>query len=154
MRYQATFALILLVAACQKPQHYTTTVEIARVQRFGSDPKAAVMDIELHYVECPGDGRRLIRTDKAFAACGSGLKKGDRVKAELVSKWVADRGQYRSDVLQLAGCAVHLDPKEEANFESYQHCTDLTATGSVVGVQCERARSKELLAKCPWLRRN
>lgn len=150
----APLLLILLIAGCQKPQRYTTTVEIGRVQRFGQDPKSAVMDIELRYVDCPGDGRRLIRTERSFSACGGALKKGDRVKAELVSKWVPDRGQYRSDVLTLAGCPVHLDPKEEANYESYQHCTDLTVTGAVVGVQCDRVRSKELVAACPWLRRN
>ncbi len=51
-------------------------------------------------------------------------------------------------------CAIKPDPKEEANYELVQVCTDLQATGVTVGVHCDRTRPKELVAKCPWLRRN
>ena len=32
-------------------------------------------------------------------------------------------------------------------------CVDVVTTGAVVGVRCDRTRSKELVDKCPWLRR-
>jgi hypothetical protein len=35
-----------------------------------------------------------------------------------------------------------------------ENCTEVKASGSVVGVRCDRMRTPELIAKCPWLRRN
>jgi hypothetical protein len=48
---------------------------------------------------------------------------------------------------------VKLDAKDEANYQTYENCSDVKATGLTVGVRCERTRSEELLNACPWLRR-
>jgi hypothetical protein len=145
------------IAACgEKPVKYTTTVEIIQAQRLGGqDPKAppGMMDIELKYADCPGDARRVMRGDKTFSQCGAKFKKGDKVPAELVLTYSTERSQYRSELVRLDDCEVKLDPKEEANYETVQDCRDLVSSGAVVGVHCDRTRNKELVAKCPWLRR-
>jgi hypothetical protein len=144
----------VVLGGCDKPRHDTTTVEIVQVERFGQTGDAVTqMDIELTYSECPGDSRRVVRADKAFAHCASGLKAGDKVKAEVVSKYSSERGVYRSEIVKLAECPMKLDPKEEANYEIVQQCSDVTTTGNIVGVHCDRARGEKLVEKCPWLRR-
>jgi hypothetical protein len=150
-----TLAVLAGGAGCEKPSHYTTTVEIVGIQRFGQDPKTnpGMMDIEFRYADCPGDARRVIRCDKTFGPCGAKFQKGDKIPAELVLSYSSERGQYRSDVVRLADCPVKLDPKEEANYEMVQDCQELISSGAVVGVHCDRTRNKELVAKCPWLKR-
>jgi hypothetical protein len=147
--------LPLVVGGCSKPERYTTQVEVLQVQRFGQDPKAApgMMDLELKFVECPGDARKIMRGNKAFGQCGAKFKKGDKLTAEIILSYSAEKGGYRDQLVHLDDCPVELDPKEDANYEMFQDCRDLMASGGVVGVHCDRTRSKELLAKCPWLRR-
>jgi hypothetical protein len=143
-----------LLAACESQKHFTTTMEVLQVESFKNESGAPQkLAIELRYAECPGDARRVIQADKAFAACNPNVKSGDKLKAELVSTWQSERGSYRSDVVRLGDCPMKQDPKDEAAYEMVQTCTDITATGTVVGVRCDRTRSKELVAKCPWLRR-
>lgn len=158
-RYFGGVALVSLsIAACgEKPTKYTTTVEIIQVQRLGGgqDPKAppGMLDIELKYADCPGDARRVMRGDKTFSQCGAKFKKGDKVPAEIVLTYSTERSQYRSELVRLDDCEVKLDPKEEANYETVQDCKDLVSSGAVVGVHCDRTRNKDLVAKCPWLKR-
>jgi hypothetical protein len=145
----------LALLACEKPKHYTTTVEVIQVQHFGRDPNGAnAMDLELKFVDCPGDARKIMRGDKTFGPCGSKFKKGDKPTVELVSTYNAEKGSYRSEIVKIDDCPVKIDPTDEANWEVVQTCKDLTASGSTVGVRCERKRGKELLEKCPWFRRN
>lgn len=149
----AFFALALALVACHdKPLTSTVKVEIVQVQRFGDGKTPGLMDVELRF-DCPGEARRVMRLDKTFSECGGGLKPGDKVEAEVVSSWSSERGSYRTDVTRLGACPVKVDPKEEANYEMVQVCTDLKATGVTVGVTCERQRPPELLAACPFLRR-
>jgi hypothetical protein len=131
-------------------------VEIVGLQRLGGqDPKAppGMMDLELRYSDCPGDARRVMRGDKTFSQCGAKFKKGDKIAADLVLSYSSERGQYRSEIVRLDDCEVKLDPKEEANYETVQECKELVSSGAVVGVHCDRTRNKELVAKCPWLKR-
>lgn len=148
------FSLAVSVSACEKPKHFTTTVEVLQFEPF-KDEKGAVstVGLELRYAECPGDARRILRGDKKYAACAGGLKAGDKIKAEFVSTWQSDKGSYRSDVVKLGECAFKQDPKEDANYEMVNTCNDVTTTGAVVGIHCDRTRSKELTDKCPWLKR-
>lgn len=150
-------AVSLLCAGCgEKPTKYTTTVEIVGLTRLGNqDPKAppGMVDIELKYTECPGDARRVMRGDKTFSPCAAKFKKGDKIPADVVLTYSSERGQYRSELVRLDDCEVKLDPKEEANYETVQDCKDLVSSGAVVGVHCDRTRNKELVAKCPWLKR-
>ncbi|AKV01267.1 hypothetical protein AKJ09_07930 [Labilithrix luteola] len=153
--FGAAFVL-LLTAGCDKPKHYTTTVQLAQLQRFGQTTpgsKASIMDLELKFVDCPGDAMKLVRADKAFGECAANFKSGDKLEAELVSTYSSERGGYRNEVVRIGSCPLKMDPKEEANYEMVQTCRDLEATGVVVGVHCDRQRSKELVAKCPWFRR-
>jgi hypothetical protein len=140
---------------CRKPAKYTTTVEVIQVQRFGQDPKAApgMMDLELKFVDCPGDARKIMRGDKTFGPCGAKFKKGDKIAAEIVTTYSYEKSQYRNEIVRLDDCPVKLDPKEDANYEIVQDCKDLIASGAVVGVHCDRTRNPGLVAKCPWLRR-
>lgn len=151
------FAPLLLGGAClllgckAKPQRFTTTVEVMQVRTFGTTAK--LTDVELKYAECPADARQIMRLGKEFGECGQALKTGEKLKADVVLSWNGERGFYRNEVVRLGKCDVKLDPKDEANYQSVEACSDVKASGMVVGVRCDRGRSEELLAKCPWLRR-
>lgn len=141
--------------ACNSPKTFDATVEIVQVQRFGSEAKGpTIMDLELRFPECPGEARRVIRTDKKFAECIGKPKAGDKLPAKIKSAWSSERGSWRSEVTKIGECDLKVDPKEEANYETVQVCTDIASTGATVGIHCDRTRPKELIAKCPWLRRN
>ena len=145
----AFFLGVLGLAGCNKTEKFTTNVELVDIERFGE----AQVNFELRYADCPGDNRRILRGDKDLAACTKDLKEGSKIPLEIVSKYQSDKGGYRADVVKLGACPVKMDGKDEANYEMTQVCTELKSTGAVVGVHCEKSRSKELLAKCPFLRR-
>jgi hypothetical protein len=143
-----------LVLGCESPKRFTTTMEVLQVEPFKDDKGQTVkLGLELRYADCPGDARRIINADKKFVACSGSLKPGDKLKTELLSTWQSDKGSYRSDIVKMGDCAMKQDPKDDANYEMVSTCTDVLATGTVVGVRCDRTRSKELVNKCPWLRR-
>lgn len=148
-------ALALAAAAigCESPKRFTTTTEVVQVEEF-KDEKGQLekLGLELVYADCP-DARRILRADKAFAACAGRISPGDKLETELVSTWQSEKGSYRTEVVKLGKCALKQDPKEEANYEMVSSCTDVVTTGAVVGVRCDRTRSQQLVAKCPWLRR-
>lgn len=149
--------LLCLLPACRRSKTFSTKVELTRVYPIGRDPKApTLMDVELRYSECPGDARKLVRGDKEFAACALGkLKTGMKdVPVEVVQSWNAERGNWRGDVVQIGGCAIKADPKDEANYERIEVCSELKVTGVAVGVTCDRKRGPALVEKCPWLRRD
>jgi hypothetical protein len=143
-----------LLTGCERSQTFTTTVELVDIEHFGEPPATAhQVNFELRYADCPGDNRRILRGDKDLAACTKDLKEGARVPLEIVSKYSSEKGGYRAEVTKIAGCAVKWDRKEEANYEMTSVCTDIEATGAVVGVHCDRSRPKALVEKCPFLRR-
>jgi hypothetical protein len=149
------FSLPVALSACSKPKTYTTQVVVEQVQTFGSASGGmpSLMDLDIKFVDCPGNQHRIMRGDKAFSACGGKIKKGDKLTAEILFTYAAERDQYRSEVVKLGDCPVKLDPKDEANYEMVQTCTDLTASGATVGVHCDRTRNKALVEKCPWYKR-
>lgn len=144
-------ATVVVLGCRGKPQRFTTTVEVIQVRTFGSTNK--LTDVEVKYAECPADARQVMRLDKEFTACGQVLEAGKKVAADVLLTWNAERGFYRNEVVRLGKCDVKLDPKDEANYQSVEACSEVKASGVVVGVRCERGRSEALLAKCPWLRR-
>ena len=113
----------------------------------------SLVEFEMKFVACPGDVRRVVRGDKDLAACAGGLKKGETVPASIDFAFDKVRENYRGELVKLGSCKVKLDPKEDANYEAVQVCTDVKASGVVVGVHCDKKREGELIAKCPWLRR-
>ena len=144
-----------LVGCGRARQTYRTTAEITRLHAFGRDPKApGMMDVELKYTACPGDARKVVRGDRAFAACGLSLAEGQKVEVDVTSTFNAERGNYRSEITRIGTCELKTDPKDEANYEHVEDCVELKMTGNAVGVRCNRTRNAALVAKCPWLRRN
>lgn len=133
----------------EAPRTYETKVRVLQAQRVGGE----LLDLELKFSECPGDARRVVRADHAFVLCAGAIKAGDELPASLSHGWNAERGSYRAEFTKIGACVIKPDPTEEANYELVQVCTDLKATGATVGVHCDRTRPKELIAKCPWLRR-
>jgi hypothetical protein len=153
----SSVALVALSGCKAGPKRYTSNVELMQVKAFGQQAAAgspSFMDLELKFVDCPGNARRVIRGDKAFSACGKKLKAGDKVPAEVEVAYSAERGTYRDTIVKLADCEVKLDPKDEANYQMVENCSDLKASGMVVGVHCDRGRTKELVEACPWFRRD
>lgn len=148
-----TLSLLLTTLGCERPKTYETNVELVAVQRFGDGKAPGLMDLELRFGECGGDVRRVIRLDKAFSQCAPRLKVGDKMPVTMTMSWNSEKGSYRSDVVKIGTCPVKADPQEAANYELVQVCTDLQSTGAVVGVRCDRSRPKELIDKCPFLRR-
>lgn len=144
-----------VLGACGRAETHTTNVELIDIEYFGDAPATAKqVNFELRYTDCPGDNRRILRGDADLAACAKDLKEGAKVPVEVVTKYSSERGVYRTEVTKLAGCPVKQDPKEEANYEITRVCSELKSTGAVVGVHCDRSRPKELVEKCPFLRRN
>lgn len=154
MRAVVAAASLVALAGCRETETYTSTVEVLQVERFGKPVEAAsALDLELRYADCPGDARRVLRADAALTRCLGGVVPGDRLKAEITSRYRSDRGVYRSEIVKLGDCAVRLDPKEEANYEMVQSCAPLETTGALVGVHCERKRTAAVVEACPFLRR-
>lgn len=145
-------AVLLLTGCSGKAQHYTTTLDVLQVQQFGG-ADGGMIEVEARYSECPGDARRVMRIEKTQSECLKNMAKGQQHKAELVTAFNAERGLYRSDIVKIDECPITLDPKEEANYETFQLCSDLKASGGVVGVHCDRRRTDEVTAKCPFLKR-
>ena len=154
MAVVAALACGALVGCKGKPQRFSTTIEIVQVRTFGAAAGPKMTDLELKYTTCPADARQIMRVGKEFSECGTKLKVGDKLKAEVVLSWNAERGLYRNELVKLGECTVKLDPKDEANYQMVEACAESKASGVVVGVRCDRGRSEALLAACPWLRRN
>ena len=142
-------------------QHGTGSVTIADIvslaaERYGERPAARFKRgedwVEVSYVECPGEQRRMLRGDADFAACFyKKYKVGDKVPAKLMWGPKGD-GNYQHKIVGLSDCPKTIDPNDEAAYEVIQDCEPLIVNGVDVGVHCDRTRSKELLKKCPWFR--
>jgi hypothetical protein len=147
--------LAVLPACHGKPQRFDTQVELLSTRTMGGGQGKApsLIEMQLRFVDCPGQVHRVMRGDKALAACAGGMKAGDKVTATMEMSYDTERENYRDEVVKLGSCEVKLDPKEDANWESVQVCKDLMATGVAVGVHCDKKREGELIAKCPWLKR-
>jgi hypothetical protein len=162
-----SLGLSLPLFGCKEdPKRFTTTVQVMQVRTFGGGQAGAqagaggqaggqrLTDLDLKFVECPGDARQILRAPREFSECGTKLKVGDKLKAEVLLTYNAERGVYRNELTKLGACAIKLDPKNEANYQMVENCSEVKATGVTVGVRCERGRTPALVAKCPWMRRN
>lgn len=148
--------MLALLPACHgSPERFDTRVELtsARVMGGGQGKAPSLIELEMRFIDCPGDVIRVMRGDKALAACAGGMKVGEKIPATIELSWDKERENYRDAVVKLGPCDVKLDPKESANFTSVQVCKDLVSTGVTVGVHCDKRREGELIAKCPWLKR-
>jgi hypothetical protein len=140
----------------QKPRTFDTNVEIVRIRPINRDPdtnEVRTVDVEVSFADCPGEQRKMIRGDKAFAACIMKHQSKDKVPAKLWYGKVDDE-HLGNKIVKLADCDRKPDPKDEASFEVIQDCEDILVNGVSVGVHCDRKPSKELLAKCPWFKKH
>ncbi len=149
-----TLAGCVAVGCEKKPQIYSSTVELARVDvltRPGSNEKT--IDVEFDYPQCPGEQVEVIRGDAAFAECLLAKHKvGDRLPVKI--RHVKDRdGGWDWDIIEMAGCARPPLEGDEASFDTVQECEPLVMHGMSVGFKCRRIPEKALLAKCPWFAR-
>jgi hypothetical protein len=153
LTFAAAAALLsIFCAACgQKTEHYSTTLEIARTQTIQSGG-GKVIDVELEYSDCPGEQRDVFQEDAQFAECLGKYKLGEKVPAELTWQQLPD-GHYDSEVDKVGDCVRHRDAADERSYEVVRECKDIVVNGVVVGFQCVRKPTPELLAKCPWFRR-
>ena len=128
---------------------FKTNVEFIQIRQFGaSQPK--LTDMELKFVDCPGNARKIMRAPRDFGECGSKFKVGDKVDVDVEVIWNSERGNYRDKIVRIGDCPIVLDTKDEANYQLVENCTELKRSGSVVGVHCDRKRSDELVKACPW----
>jgi hypothetical protein len=138
-----------------KAREFDTQVEIVSTRTMGGQQGKApsLIEMEMRFVDCPGEVRRVIRGDKTLAACAASMKSGERLPAKIAFSYDSERENYRNELVKLGPCEVKLDPKEDANYETAQVCKDLVTTGVTVGIHCDRRREGDLIAKCPWLKR-
>lgn len=153
--FVSSFAALALFAlsGCEKPTHHKAKVEVQQVQLFGNPKAPTLMDLHLKYVDCPGEAMKIVRGNKDFTACGAKFKKGDKLEADVLFSYNPAKGSYKADIVKLGDCELKVDPNDVANYESFQDCKDLMASGAAVGVHCDRIRSKAVTDKCPWLKR-
>ncbi len=148
-------AIASLTTGCSdKPEHYTSTLQIARMQII-QDPtggKSKMVDVELEYTDCPGEQREVFQEDSAFLECIARYKLGDKVPAEISFSKLAD-GHWDSEVDKIGDCVRTRDALDERSYEVVHECKDIVVNGVTVGFQCTRKPTPELLAKCPWFRR-
>jgi hypothetical protein len=150
----AVVALLALAGCGDKPRAYDTNVEVLRIRPINRDPSTneiRTVDVEVSFFDCPGEQRKTIRGDKAFAACILKQKVGDKLPVKLWYGRVSD-DRYGNKIVKLGPCDRTPDPKDEASFEVVQDCEPVVVNGVDVGVHCDRRRSKALLAKCPWFK--
>jgi hypothetical protein len=154
---------VLVATACgDKPKVFDTNVEIVRMRPIRRDEATnhiVTMDVEVSYTECPGEQRKMIRGDKAFAECFYSAtgdnpkhKVGDKIPVKISFGPKPDGSGFRNQLVKLGNCERKIDPKDEASYEVVQDCEPIVVNGVDVGVHCDRTRNKELLKKCPWFK--
>lgn len=149
----ASLALLPATACQEQPQRFSTRVEVTQLRSFGAATGPKLTDVEVKYTQCPADARQIMRLGKELSECSAKLKLGDELPVDVTLTWNPERRVYRSQIVRLGSCDVKLDPKDDANYQSVEVCSDVKLTGVVVGVRCDRTRGPELVAKCPWLKR-
>lgn len=141
-------------AACHRPKHYDTDVEVTRVSVVRKDDagKPLTLDLEVAYSECPGNQIEVIRGGPDFAACAGKYKVGDKVRIGIDHEWGSE-GHYKWTVRKVGDCTRVADPNDEASYAMVRECDDWTVNGSKVGFQCKYVPEQNLVDKCPWFKR-
>jgi ABC-type enterochelin transport system substrate-binding protein len=142
----------LAVACSERSASYTTQVQLTRTEVVKS-PDGKTIDVELEYTDCPGEQREIFQADSAFADCIAKYKIGDKVSAEVSWAKLPD-GHSDSEIDKIGECTRKRDALDERSYEVVHECHDIVVNGVSVGFQCTHKPSSELLAKCPWFRRN
>ncbi len=148
-------AVLPVLAACDGPKWYDSEVEVKRVDvvRRDKDGNPLTADLEVSYVNCPGEQIETIRGGAEFAKCITQHKAGEKVKVKLLHHPTPE-GYYDWDIHEVAGCSRPPDAEDEASFDMVRECEDLLVNGVAVGFHCNLLPQKKLLAKCPWFRKH
>jgi hypothetical protein len=154
-RWLMTAGLLLVVSACQKPEHrFESTCQVVRKDVVEVDEKGAtqLMDVELEWDPCPGDQFQVVRGGAEFAACMEQYPVG-KLLPVLVKHWWDNRGYYVWDLYQVGNCKREIEPESEGSYEKSQECSDVEMYGHGTGFSCSRRPFKDLVATCPWMAR-
>lgn len=155
MKIILLFFIFTLFFSCKEEKFYTTTVEINRIEivRFDDQKNPMVLDVEINYPKCPGTQIEIFRGNQEFAKCVlSKYKKRDQVNAEIHWYWNT-LGYYQWDIVKLGDCIRWKDPLDEVSYEMIEECEDYNVYGAKVGFVCRKIPTRNLLAACPWFRR-
>lgn len=161
------FAMLAIAATgcsstgCSKPtERYESAVQIVRKEAVektteadGGAPTTLQVDFEVEWDACPGDQYQVIRGDKEFAACTEKYDVGDYVPVIVRHYWDA-RGFYRWDIERMGDCPRVVEPDSFGSYEKSAECKDITNHGKVVGFDCSRKPFRQLLKRCPWMKRD
>jgi len=151
------FGLVAVTAlGCQRPKKFEADVQVNRWSVVRKDDSGKVMtsDLEVSFVECPGDQIDIIRGGAEFSACvASKIKVGDKVHVKLDYHWNED-GFWDYDITDVQGCVRARDPNDEASYKMVRECRDWEVNGARVGFQCSYTNKTELNKKCPWFKRH
>lgn len=152
LKFGIAAGVALLAACSEKSESYTTQVQLTgtEVVKGGG---AKTIDVKVEYTDCPGEQHEIFQADQAFADCLAKYKVGDKVSAEVTWSKLPD-GHFDSEIDKIGECARKRDALDERSYEVVHECHDIVVNGVTVGFQCTRKPSAELLAKCPWFRRN
>ena len=149
-------ALTLAAGGCaEKTRTFSSEVQLARIDvvHRGDGGRVLTLDVEVEWTTCPGEQREVVRGDAAFAACIEKHAVGEKLPVTV--DWQREpNGRYDWDILEIAGCKRTPEGHDDSSFEMVQECETLKEHEEAVGFRCNRVAKKELLAKCPWFRRN
>lgn len=150
-----TIGVVLVVTGCRhQTSHYETNVEVTRIAKVRRDDagKPMVVDVEVKFVDCPGDQVEVVRGGPEFAACIDEHRVGDKLKVSIDHVWSSE-GYYTSKIVKLGDCARAVDPDDEASYAMVRECDDWKVNGQKVGFECRYVPEKKLIKACPWFRR-
>jgi hypothetical protein len=153
---RVTIAIAVLTPAlgCHRSKTYESDVTITRsaVVRRDAMGRPQTLDLEVSYVRCPGTQIEVLRGGPEFAACVGIHKVGETVPVVVQHVW-DDRGVWRNEVVEVAGCKRDREPDDEGSFTMVRECEDWTVNGARVGLWCDYGPNENLVKKCPWFAR-
>ena len=136
---------------------YETNVVITRMDTitFDKDNNHTAVDLEISYIECPGDQIEVIRGDRNFAQClySLGKKVGDKLHVDIEWKW-GHLGYYKWVVKRVDTCERVIDLNDQASFDLIEECEDIIVYGNKVGFTCKKIPTDKLIKVCPWFKKN
>lgn len=158
MRKKSITILIFLffLITCKKQEKVFEAnlgLNLIKVIKKDAEKKPLVLDVEVTYPDCPGHQIEILRGNRDFANCIlENYKVGDTVTGSIRWKWDT-LGFYRWQIERIGKCERWVDPQDEFSYEMVEECEDYIVYGSKVGFVCKRIPTANLIAKCPWFRR-
>jgi hypothetical protein len=137
-------------------ERYESVVQIVNRTIVEVDRKTKTptqVDVELEWDPCPGQQYQMVRGGAEFAKCTEKFKPGDYVGVIALHFW-DPRGYYRYDVEKLGDCKRPVEDRTPGSYEKGQECHDIHHYGRKAGFSCSRLPKRQLIARCPWMKRD